>query len=221
MPGPIASVRFIHTAIDREAADIERRADTLTDADGARSLAEKVAFFERVNAYHTQGEETAIFPRLEEKAKHQAPAYLMDHEEERERFQEIKSLLAQLAEGAVVDGAAHARLRRQTAALRDGLALHIRKENQIIVPLLDAAFSPAEQGAMVGKAISEIPQAEMPAVLPWLVGWLDPADREAYLRELLRVLPPPVIAAAAGWLSAKLPGDAWADLRRRIPELPG
>lgn len=221
MPGPIASVRFIHTAIDREAADIEQRADKLTDADGARSLAEKVAFFERVNAYHTKGEETAIFPRLEEKVQHQSPAYLMDHEEERAQFQEIKSLLAELAGGATVNGSVHGRLKRQTAALRDALALHIRKENQIIVPLLDAAFSPPEQGAMVSKAVSEIPQAEMPAVLPWLVGWLDPDDREAYLRELMRVLPPPVIAAASGWLSAKLPGDAWTDLRRRIPELPG
>lgn len=221
MPGPIAGIRFIHTAIDREAADIEERASQLTDADGARSLAEKVAFFERVNAHHTRGEEIAIFPRLEEKVRHQSPAYLMDHEEEQAQFQEIKTLLAKLARGSFDDGAIHARLRRQTTTLREALALHIRKENEIIVPLIDDAFSPTEQGIMVGKAVSEIPQAEMPAVLPWLVEWLDPDDREVYLRQIMRMQPPPVMAAASGWLSAKLPVEVWGDLRRRIPELPG
>jgi hemerythrin-like domain-containing protein len=222
MSGPIAGVRFIHTAIDREAADVESRASSLTDADGARRLADKLAFFERVNAYHTKGEEVAIFPRLEEKVKHQAPAYLLDHEEERALFAELKSLLAQLAVGldGKLDGRLHARLVRQSAALRDSLALHIRKENEILVPLLDAAFTPPEQGVMVGQAVAEIPKEEMPAVLPWLVAWLDPDDRESYLREMMRVMPPPVISAAAGWLAEKLPTSAWSDLKRRIPELP-
>jgi iron-sulfur cluster repair protein YtfE (RIC family) len=220
MPGPIAGVRFIHAAIAGEAAAIEEHAAALTDAAGARALADRVGFFERVNAYHTKGEEVAIFPRIEEKVKHQAPAYLMDHEEERQLFGEIKTLLGELAAAPAFDPKLHARLRRQTAALRDALALHIRKENELLVPLLEASFTPAEQGAMVGQVVAEIPPAEMSTVLPWLVGWLSPDDRETYLRDLMRVMPPPVLGMAAGWLASKLPADAWADLKRRLPELP-
>jgi hemerythrin-like domain-containing protein len=219
MPGPIAGVRFIHTAIEREAGAIEDHASALADAADATALAAKVAFFERVNGYHTRGEEVSIFPAIEAKVQHQAAAYVMDHEDERAMFTEIKELLAHLASAPMLDVKARTRLGRQTAALREALALHIRKENELLVPLIDAHFTPPEQGAMVGKVIAEIPPAEMPAVLPWLVGWLEPADREVYLRELMRVMPPPVFDAAAGWLKTSLPTDAWSDLKSRIPEL--
>ena len=219
MPGPIAGVRFIHVALEREAAAIEEQAVALHDAHGARALDDRVAFFERVNAYHTQGEELAIFPRLQEIAPHQAEPYLIDHEDERALFAEIRTLLAHLASAPMLDAKAHARVARQTAALHDALALHIRKENELLVPLLDMAFPVGEQAAIVGKVIAAFPPAEMPLVLPWLVGWLSPADRESYMREMTRVAPPPVVAMAAGWLAAKLPADAWEDLKRRLPEL--
>ncbi|MES1210539.1 MAG: hypothetical protein ABUS79_31755, partial [Pseudomonadota bacterium] len=81
MLGPLAGVRFIHSAILREATAIELQAAELTAAPAAESLARRVTFFERINLFHTQGEEKAIFPRLESKVKHQSAPYLMDHED--------------------------------------------------------------------------------------------------------------------------------------------
>lgn len=221
MPGPATGVRFIHFAMEREAAALEDAAGRLANGAMARTLAERLAFFESVNELHTEGEEVAIFPALEERLKHHVGPYLLDHIEERARFREIHGLLDRLAASDAPDLEVKARLVRQTASLRDGLALHIRKENEILVPLVESLFSPAEQAAMVGKAIAHFPPDQMQFIMPWLVSWLDPPDREAYLRDLITVMPPAVLATATGWLKRGLAPDAWADLKARLPQLPG
>jgi len=220
MPGPTTGVRYIHCAIEREAEALEAAASHLADAAAAQALAGRFAFFERVNELHTEGEEVAIFPALEKRLKHHVGPYLLDHIDERARFREIRGLLAALARDEAPDAVVKARLVRQIASLSDALALHIRKENEILVPLLESLFSPTEQGAMVAKAIAHFPPVEMQFIMPWLVRWLEPSDREAYLRDLITVLPSQALAAAVGWLKSGLPEDAWADLKARLPQLP-
>jgi hypothetical protein len=111
------------------------------------------------------------------------------------------------------------RLRRQTIALTEHLALHSRKEDELITPLVEEHFSPPEQASMLQEILAAIPRAEMSTGVPWIVSRQEPDDREAYVRGLMAAMPAPAFEAAKGWIRDGIPADQWADLTSRIEGL--
>ena len=63
MDSPVRATRFIHEAIIREAADLEKCAKS------GPLDATRVAFFKKVLHLHAEGEELAIFPVIDQRAK--------------------------------------------------------------------------------------------------------------------------------------------------------
>lgn len=214
-PSPITGLRFIHLGILAEAQAIENLAQA--DPPDFAQIADRVTMLDRVALVHTDGEAEVMFPQLGKKVEHVSAGYLLDHEEERETFAELGELLTRATAGRA-DAATVGRIRRQTIALSAHLASHIHKEDQLITPLIGANFTPEEQGQMIAQMVGKIPPADLPIALPWLFSRLSIDDRLAYANEVMRNMPPPVQAAARGWIRGGLPADEWAELTRRLPE---
>lgn len=141
---PIDGIRFVHAAIVNEARAIEELARSVATPQGAGALVPRLEFFAELNDAHTRGEELGLFPPLVERSPNLADTYLLDHEDERALFAEIVTLARQCQSG---DDSALMRLRRQTVALTERAELHVRKENELVIPLCREMFSDAEQGA--------------------------------------------------------------------------
>jgi len=216
-PAPINALRFVHTAIQVEAEQLEEACRVASSPAAAGELAPRFAFLAEVIDYHTSGEEIGLFPALVERAPRIADTYLFDHEEEETLLKEINGLVTACAAGGSEEDLT--RLRRQSVALAEHITSHIRKENELILPAVEDQFTPPEQGAMVGKILSAIPQEKMALAVPWVVERQSPEVAEAYVRSLMMAMPPPVFTAAKGWIQGGVPAERWNDLTTRIPEL--
>jgi hemerythrin-like domain-containing protein len=201
--GPARAIRFIHRALIKDIETIERMAhDAKTTAD-IETVRTKFDFFAHVLHLHTSGEEVAIFPALAAKVGHVIPLYLLDHEEDRALVDRAKKALSSGEDVATIS----ARSKRACALLAAHIALHVKKEEELLVPLLEEHFTPAEQGEQVGKMMATFPPPDMQAVLPWMVELLSPEDRVAYMGVMKAAVPPDRYAIMHGWIKAKL-GDA-------------
>jgi len=210
MPGPIAGFRYIHEAIRRESAALATEAATLGPASDDVAMHERVAWFARVVHLHTSGEEAGLFPALDQRAPHLAPLYLLDHREERERFDGLATILRELADPARGDALElRRRAHAEAAALAAHARLHSRKEDELLVPVVDGLFTAPEQGAMVGKMLAGFQPADLQRALPWIVTWIDAADRVSYMRELRRALPPDRYDGVARMVSAGVAPAIW------------
>lgn len=200
METPVRGVRFIHRAILAEAGQIEAAASAGRSADVARRL----DFFERVLHLHNTGEEVGLFPDIDARAPDVVPAYLLDHREEKGLF---ASLRAACAGGGP-------ELVRAAAAFAAHLRLHIKKEEELIVPLVERLFSIPEQGAQVGKMLGQFSPSDMAQVLPWLVSSLTEDDRRTYLGLMEKVVPPERFAGVLGMVKAGVTPEVWGTLQR-------
>lgn len=212
---PASGVRFIHTAMRSEAAAIEQAAhEPVPDL---KQVGEWIDHLAHVNEIHTSGEEEFLFPLLDAKVGKMSPVYLLDHEDEKATFAELRSLADALQKGDPADSRL-ARLRRQTVVLHEHLRSHIHKEETIVVPLLEQHATEAEQAQAVAGVISAIPREDMPALLPWIFRALTPADQAIYATEMLKGMPPPMHAVAGGWVKAGIPTADWTALSKAVPQ---
>jgi hypothetical protein len=200
MESPVRGVRFIHEAINREAAELER----LASRGDPSSIAARLPFFKRVLHLHTAGEEGGMFADLATRSPDVPASYILDHREEDELFAAV--------ERTVSEGGPS--LLRALIALREHLRLHIRKEEELLVPLIERLFTPEEQGAQVGRMMATFTPADMAAVLPWLLDWLEPSDRRAYVGMVERSAPPERFAAFLQMLRGSLAPQVWQSLER-------
>jgi len=171
MPGPIDGLKFAHTAIERELTDLDRLVTKATSPADAAALADRFAFLERFCEGHTKGEEIGLFPTLDEKVPKLSQTYLFDHGDERAAFARIH---ADLARCTTDDADALPRLRSEVSKLADHVIRHIRKENELVIPLVHELFSVPEQGAIVQKVVSAFPPADMADLPTFLLRWPQP-----------------------------------------------
>ncbi len=80
-------------------------------------------------------------------------------------------------------------MNRRLTALNATLSLHIWKEEEQLLPLMDEHFGIEEQGAMAGRIVSHIPPEMMQLLLPWMLNALTIDEREDMLRMLMHELP--------------------------------
>jgi hemerythrin-like domain-containing protein len=167
---PIDMIRFVHTAITTEADAFQGACAVVSSADDARSVADRVAKLARVVNGHTHAEEQSVFPALDERAMHVSASYLFDHVDERALFSEIEKVASETAASPSAEGYAH--LARLGVALREHLVVHIRKENELILPLVAKLFSVPEQVGIVQKLMASIPPPEMLVAAGWMAARL-------------------------------------------------
>ncbi|HTL38492.1 MAG TPA: hemerythrin domain-containing protein [Kofleriaceae bacterium] len=218
---PAQGIRFIHIAICREAREIEAQAHEAESPDDLKALGERLALFSARNKFHTDGEEDGMYAELELKAPHVRSAFLHDHKEDHELFQDLGQRITAAREAS---GATRAGLlvgvRRQSIALTEHVVPHVHKEDALITPLICELFTPAEQGAQIGKMMARFPPAQLASAVPWLIAKIDADDRVAYVGRIQKVMPPDRFAAACGWIRDGVPADVWAGITSRVAGIP-
>jgi hemerythrin-like domain-containing protein len=220
LESPIRSIRFIHTAIRKECESLE---ETVTGFDPADEIQDenlrlRFAFLHRTVKTHEDGEEDAIFPVMDSRIYPVSAPYLLDHRVDQAHMKEIGESLSGLAARASEYAAIARQLYHRMVVINSAVALHMRKEEEIVVPLLEQHFSVEEQKAMVGQAMAHFGPDLMPEVAPWLVRWLEPEDQEAFVRMIMDAMPPQLFAAAKVWVANGVPKETWEEIVRRVPE---
>jgi hemerythrin-like domain-containing protein len=223
MAGPMQMYQYIHDAILREVAELEEVARQLNrdDAEEIAAFGDRMSWFGTLVHKHEETEEEVLFPALNERIQFVAETYFYDHDDFDEHvLADINTALAALGiadgNGARKEGA-H-RLWRESVALNEHMRLHISKENELLIPHLEAEFDLAEQAELAGAMAGMVEPELMGQLVAWLYQGQTADDREGMIRFLQMILPDEGLAGVTGMLSTL--GDAeWAEMERRIPEL--
>jgi len=215
---PAQGVRFIHIALSREAHEIELQAARSESPEELTALGERLAQFGMFNKAHTDGEELGLYADLELKAPHVRAAYLHDHKEDHELFVDLANriIAAREASAATRPGLLTA-MRRQSIALTEHVVPHVHKEDTLITPLVCELFTPAEQGAQIGKMMGGFSPELLAKAIPWLIRMIDADDRVSYMQMIQKVMPPERFGIACGWIRGGVNADVWSGITSRVP----
>ncbi|MGD0765820.1 MAG: hemerythrin domain-containing protein [Dehalococcoidia bacterium] len=222
MESPIRSVRYIHKAIRVELETLEDAVRRLNPADDrpAADIERRFSFLYDTVKAHEDGEEDAVFPAMDERIYPVSAPYLLDHKVDQRHMWEIAQSLSRFGAtpgaGERTDLLHH--LNRLTVILYSAMALHIRKEEEILVPLIEQHFSIEEQANIVNRAIAHFSPDQMQQVLPWMLKALTLDEQEAYLRELMQAMPPEAFHAMTRAVSEGVSPQQWQEITRRMPE---
>jgi hypothetical protein len=190
------------------------------DRTPAADLAPRFAFLYGMVKTHEDGEEDALFPVMDNRIYPLSAPYLLDHSVDQLHMQEIAESFDRLAASvhAGERGQVAQHLRRQATVISSAMTLHIRKEEDILMPLVEQHFSAEEQKGIVRQAISHFTPEQLQTGLPWIVKALTPQEQEDYLRMLMDDMPPEVFRAATRWVADGVSAAQWEEIVRRIPE---
>ena len=223
MSGPLQMYVYVHDAILRAVAGYEDGAKhlDLDDAVAVAALAGELGWFHEMVKAHEKAEEAVLFPALNDRFAFVAETYAYDHEDfEPHVFARLDESLAALqrARGRGDRTDMGDLLYRQSVALHEHMRLHISKENDLLLPKLEAEFDVDEQVQIAAAMAGRFDPPMMGALISWMWDGQVVHDREGMIRFLLDALPPPAFANLAQLLAAK-DTAAWAEVLRRIPEM--
>jgi len=213
---PIDGIRFVHAAIVSEARDIEHEAHAASTPEAAGALLPRLEFYAELIDGHTNGEELGLFPPLVAREPNFADTYLLDHKDEEALLTEILELAKACAAG---DADALEQLRRQTVALTEQAERHVRKENELVLPLCRELFSDKQQGEMVATMLSAFSSEVMGRAASWIVSKVDADTGAEYLGELSAAMPPEVFNGTKASVRNAVGAQHWAELVDRLPTL--
>jgi hemerythrin-like domain-containing protein len=211
MAGPIDAVLAIHNAFRKDMEGIDDAAlGSAQGKPGLEATVERFHFFNEVLEWHAHGEELAIFPALENVAPLVAEAYEKDHRGLDAAFIELRNAVS--ARDALQTA-------RATAAFKFHLDIHLDKEDSHLYRIIRERVSMPDQAQAVGVMANQVPQERFPELAAWLFPLMGDQDRENMTRIWQMAMPEPAFAGAKQLIQKAIPGDGWAELVRRIPEL--
>ena len=212
MPGPLASVKFIHNAFRRDLmrtkSDIQFLA-TLGDGD-VPLITQNFAAFNDFLSVHEKAEEGVLFPAIERVVPGAAQVYEATH---REIDGMREGLLAALQAGDA------SKAFDIVMDLQARLTAHLDQEENELVPLWDEHFSAEDQCKLAGEMAQNVPPEQAAAIVPWMVRLLTHDDREGVMRMWGMALPAPAFDGIKKMVEGALKPDDWRELTNRMPEL--
>ena len=222
MESPIRSIRYIHKAIQVDTQRFEDEAGRLApdDMDGAGDLARRFDFLAGVVKTHEEGEEIGIFPLIDERVYPVSAPYLLDHRTGQLHMREMLEAFERLATMRDMEERTGLlrQVGRQAIVLNAAVILHIRKEEDLLAPLIEEHFTVEQQGDIVKAVVAHFTPEQQQVVLPWIVKAQTLDDREAFLRGMMAVMPPSVFRMVLSWAQAALAKSEWTELERRLPK---
>lgn len=211
MASPLDAITAIHNAFRKDMEGIDAAAlGAARGEEGREAELERYRYCNQVLVTHAHGEEIAIFPLVENVAPLVAEAYEKDHRALDDAFDALNE--------AVAAGDALATA-RAALAFKYFLDVHLYKEDTHLYRVVRERVSVPELGKAVGIMAGEIPPERQPAFITWLFPLIGDDDRENMLRIFQMVLPPEAFTGVSE-IAQQAVGDGWAELRRRMPELP-
>jgi Hemerythrin HHE cation binding domain len=210
MAVPLDAIRSIHNAFRKDIMAIDAAAHSAARGNGNLDLVlKRYTFFNEILVWHASGEDEFVFPAVEKVAPLMAEAYERDHR----GLDALYDSLHQAVNASDVLAVA-----RATSSFNFFLTFHLNKEEAHLYRIFNERVSMPDQGAIVGKMASKVPQERFPEVVAWMFPLIGDDDRENMTRIWQQVLPKPVFATVTRLIQAAI-ADDWIELTRRIPEL--
>jgi hemerythrin-like domain-containing protein len=210
MAVPLDAIRSIHNAFRKDIMAIDAAAHSAARGNGNLDLVlRRYTFFNEILVWHASGEDEFVFPAVEKVAPLMAEAYERDHR----GLDALYDSLHQAVNASDVLAVA-----RATSSFNFFLTFHLNKEEAHLYRIFNERVSMPDQGAIVGKMASKVPQERFPEVVAWMFPLIGDDDRENMTRIWQQVLPKPVFATVTRLIQAAI-ADDWIELTRRIPEL--
>ncbi|MGA9079772.1 MAG: hemerythrin domain-containing protein, partial [Halobacteriota archaeon] len=183
--------------------------DAARGKEGLAATVERFRFFNEVLVWHADGEEEAVFPRLEGVAPLVAEAYVKDHRGLDAAFDELSKSYASRDPLTTA---------RATAAFRFHLNIHLGKEDTHLYRIFKERVPLPEQGKAIGIMASKVPQERFSELVAWLFPLVGLDDRETMVHIYQMMMPEPVFASTKEFIKKSI-GSDWAELSQRVPTL--
>ncbi len=210
MTQPLDVIRVFHNAFRRDMQLIDAAAlDAARGNEGSAATVERYRFFDEVLVWHADGEEEAVFPRLEDVAPLVAEPYERDHRGLDSAFDELNRSYS-----------SHDLLRtaRASAAFRFHLNMHLDKEDAHLYRIFRERVPLTEQGKAIGIMASKVPQERFSELVAWLFPLVGLDDRETMIHIYQAMMPEPVFVSTKELIKKSI-GSEWAELTERVPTL--
>jgi len=217
--GPISGYLYPHKAILVELENLEKLSATLlTRNDALKEFEEKINFMKLFFIAHEDGEEAALYPAAERLRKGLSKPFEWDRHISEQYFQAISAAIAECKTSKNLPAAA-LKIAQTTAALRAFLEPHEVKEDEILLPLLDAELPPPEQGKVIGAAMSKFPPSSVEDVEKFLIKRLSQPERVGFLKIIKQGAPAETFKAITGWVKEVVSPAEWKELTAQMPDL--
>ena len=210
MTQPLDVIRVFHNAFRNDTRLIDAAAlDAARGKEGLATTIERFRFFNEVLVWHADGEEEAVFPRLEAVAPLVAEPYERDHRgldsayDEMDRSYSSRDPL---------------RTARASAAFRFHLTMHLGKEDAHLYRIFRERVPLPEQGTAISIMASKVPQQRFSELVTWLFPLVGLDDRETMIHIYQAMMPEPVFASTKELIKEVI-GSDWVELTQRIPTL--
>ncbi len=210
MTQPLDVIRVFHNAFRRDMQLIDAAAlDAARGNEGSAATVERYRFFDEVLVWHADGEEEAVFPRLEDVAPLVAEPYERDHRGLDSAFDELNRSYS-----------SHDLLRtaRASAAFRFHLNMHLDKEDAHLYRIFRERVPLTEQGKAISIMASKVPQERFSELVAWLFPLVGLDDRETMIHIYQAMMPEPVFVSTKELIKKSI-GSEWAELTERVPTL--
>ena len=219
LKGPISGYLFPHKAILVELESLKKlSASLLTRDDALQEFEGRVNFMRLFFTAHEDGEEAALYPVAESLRKGISKPFEWDRHISQQHFQAISTAIAEYKASENQTDAA-LKIAQTTAALEAFLGAHEIKEDEILLPLIDAELSPPEQGKVIGAAMSKFPPSSVEDVEKFLIKRLSQPERTGFLKAIKLGAPPETFKAITAWVKEVVSPEEWRELTAKMPEL--
>jgi len=217
--GPISGYLYPHKVILVELENLEKLSATLiTRSDVLLEFEKRINFMKLFFIAHEDGEEAALYPTAERLRKGSSKPFEWDRHLNEQYFQAISAAIAEYKTSKNLQTAA-VKLAQATAALRAFLGAHEVKEDEILLPLLDAELTPPEQGKVIGAAMSKFPPSSVEEVEKFLIKRLNQPERIGFLKVIKQGAPLETFKAITVWVKEVVSPEEWKELTDKMPEL--
>ncbi len=171
-----------------------------------------------IMSHHATDEDTFIFAPAAQHANALVTELIRDH---RQLYQQELDLARQVHAIAAMAGAeervrAGVVLNQGTNALLGAYLVHMNREEEELVPILQANFTDPEQAAMRGAIIARLPPDRIFAILGWMLPALNAEELVTFLTSIRAGAPPPLMQKVVDLASARVDPARWQTVRTRM-----
>ena len=217
---PFQIYHSMHSALVQEAKEFENASYIFNPKNDLEleSISKRFHIYARFLKIHEKAEEDHLFPAVEKIFPHLSESFKFDHEQLEENiYSSIERYLTKLQDKP--DREVHRHLRWNSVALRAMMYLHTTKENEILIPLIEANSSSDEQEKLMSDLLLYIPKDISPEIIPWVFVRLGLTEKASYLRALRVALPEREFIEMKNRMTEAVGYRVWDSIVRKVPEI--
>ena len=169
-------------------------------------------------SHHAIDEDTVLFPPTARVGNALVTTLIEEHHDlTRREIALARSAQELIALGSPSDRvAAGARLNQAANGLFAAYVTHMNKEEEQLVPLMQAHFTDPELVGMRSTVIARMPPERVMAMLSWILPSINETELCDFLTSVVRTAPPPLVKGVTDLCAAKVESARWARVRQQV-----